>query len=103
MPGSVIIFTGLLSVTFLRAQLRGYRWLGMAVVSLGLLVVGVSDIIFDPNPNDDFNAIITGDLLIVIAQIIVAVQMVTEQNYLLQYDVPPLLAVGLEGLWEFTV
>ena len=101
--GSVIIFTGLLSVTFLRAQLRGYRWLGMAVVSLGLLVVGVSDIIFDPNPNDDFNAIITGDLLIVIAQIIVAVQMVTEQNYLLQYDVPPLLAVGLEGLFGMVI
>lgn len=32
------------------------------------------------------------------AQIIVAIQMVTEQKFLMQFDVPPLLAVGLEGL-----
>jgi hypothetical protein len=38
-----------------------------------------------------------GNLLIIMAQIIVAIQMVTEQKFLLQYDVPPLLAVGLEG------
>lgn len=31
------------------------------------------------------------------AQIIVAIQMVTEQKFVLQYDIPPLLAVGLEG------
>lgn len=101
--GSVIIFTGLLSVAFLRAQLRGYKWLGMGFVTLGLVIVGVSDIIFDTNPKDDLNAIITGDLLIVIAQIIVAIQMVTEQNYLLRYNVPPLLAVGLEGLFGMVI
>ena len=33
------------------------------------------------------------------AQIIVAIQMVTEQKFLLDYDVPPLLAVGLEGIF----
>lgn len=34
------------------------------------------------------------------AQIIVAIQMVYEQKYLLQYDVPALFAVGLEGTLE---
>lgn len=33
------------------------------------------------------------------AQIIVAVQMVYEQKYVIQYNIPPLLAVGLEGLF----
>ncbi len=42
---------------------------------------------------------ILGDLLIIMAQIIVAIQMVTEQVFLERYDVPPLLAVGLEGLF----
>jgi len=56
----VIIFTGLLSTAFLRARLRGFKWLGMGLVALGLLVVGLSDIEFDTNPNDDLNAIITG-------------------------------------------
>lgn len=33
------------------------------------------------------------------AQIIVAIQMVVEQKFLNKYDVPPLLAVGLEGIF----
>uniref|UniRef100_A0A914HDM4 Sugar phosphate transporter domain-containing protein n=1 Tax=Globodera rostochiensis TaxID=31243 RepID=A0A914HDM4_GLORO len=101
--GAVIIFTGLLSVSFLRAQLRGFKWLGMGLVMLGLVIVGASDIMFDDNPKDDLNGIITGDLLIVMAQIIVAIQMVLEQKYLMQYDVSPLLAVGLEGLFGMIV
>ncbi len=40
-----------------------------------------------------------GDLLIVMAQIIVAAQMVYEQKYVTKYDVPALLAVGCEGMW----
>lgn len=31
------------------------------------------------------------------AQIIVAVQMVYEQKFIMKYNIPPLLAVGLEG------
>ncbi|KAF7638547.1 Solute carrier family 35 member F6 [Meloidogyne graminicola] len=101
--GSVIIFTGLLSTAFLRTHLRGFRWLGMGLVALGLLVVGCSDIEFDTNPNDDLNGIITGNLLIVMAQIVIAIQMVTEQKLVLEYDVPPLLAVGLEGLFGMII
>lgn len=108
--GAVIIFTGLLSVAFLRSRLQGYKWLGMGFVTIGLVIVGLSDILFNENSKDDINAIITGyfkliffiiiilgDLLIIMAQIIVAIQMVTEQKFVLKYDVPPLLAVGLEG------
>uniref|UniRef100_A0AC34QG22 Sugar phosphate transporter domain-containing protein n=2 Tax=Panagrolaimus sp. JU765 TaxID=591449 RepID=A0AC34QG22_9BILA len=101
--GAVIIFTGLLSVGFLNARLQGFKWLGMGLVTLGLVVVGVSDIYFDDKPNDDINGIITGNLLIIMAQIIVAIQMVTEQKFLTQYDVPALLAVGLEGLFGMVV
>uniref|UniRef100_A0A1I8C0V6 TPT domain-containing protein n=1 Tax=Meloidogyne hapla TaxID=6305 RepID=A0A1I8C0V6_MELHA len=100
---SVIIFTGLLSTAFLRARLRGFKWLGMGLVALGLVVVGLSDIEFDTNPNDDLNAIITGNLLIVMAQIVVAIQMVSEQKFVLEYDVPPLLAVGLEGFFGMII
>uniref|UniRef100_A0A914Q0R1 EamA domain-containing protein n=1 Tax=Panagrolaimus davidi TaxID=227884 RepID=A0A914Q0R1_9BILA len=75
----------------------------MSIVTAGLVVVGVSDIVFDDRPNDDTNGIITGNLLIIMAQIIVAIQMVTEQKYLTQYDVPALLAVGLEGLFGMII
>uniref|UniRef100_A0A0M3K0F6 Solute carrier family 35 member F6 (inferred by orthology to a human protein) n=1 Tax=Anisakis simplex TaxID=6269 RepID=A0A0M3K0F6_ANISI len=93
----------LFSVAFLGSHLQGFRWLGMGFVTAGLVVVGVTDIVFDDNPKDDTNGIITGDLLIIMAQIVVAMQMVIEQKFLMQYDVPPLLAVGLEGLFGMVI
>lgn len=39
-----------------------------------------------------------GDLLIILAQIIVAVQMVLEEKFVYKHDVHPLRAVGTEGL-----
>ncbi|VDO86626.1 unnamed protein product [Haemonchus placei] len=96
--GAVIVFTGLLSVGMLGARIQGFKWIGMIFVILGLVVVGVTDILYDDDPLDDKNAIITGNLLIIMAQIIVAIQMVYEQKYLNQYDVPALFAVGLEGM-----
>jgi len=46
------------------------------------------------------NIIIPGDLLIIMAQIIVAVQMVYEERFVMRYNVHPLVAVGLEGELE---
>jgi len=39
----------------------------------------------------------TGDLLIIMAQIIVSVQMVYEERFVSKFNVPPLAAVGWEG------
>lgn len=39
-----------------------------------------------------------GDLLIILAQIIVAVQMVLEEKFVYKHDVHPLRAVGTEGV-----
>ena len=50
--GAVIIFTGLLSMVFLRKRLAVYRWIGIIFVIAGLAVVGVSDIFFPPAPKN---------------------------------------------------
>lgn len=42
-----------------------------------------------------------GDLLIIMAQIIVAVQMVLEEKFVYKHDVHPLRAVGTEGTRAF--
>ncbi|KAL1420103.1 hypothetical protein MTO96_004594 [Rhipicephalus appendiculatus] len=79
--GAVIIFTGLLSVAFLGRRLRSYEWIGILGVMCGLVVVGMSDILFpDSHATKGPNSIITGDLLIVLAQ-----------------------AVGWEGFFGFVV
>uniref|UniRef100_A0A914X1T1 Solute carrier family 35 member F6 n=1 Tax=Plectus sambesii TaxID=2011161 RepID=A0A914X1T1_9BILA len=102
--GAVIIFTGLLSVAFLRTIMRGFQWLGMGLVMSGLIVVGIADIALGTDSSkDDINSVITGDLLIIMAQIIVAIQMVYEQKYVMKYDVPALLAVGLEGIYGMAI
>ncbi|XP_031717506.1 solute carrier family 35 member F6 [Anarrhichthys ocellatus] len=102
--GAVIIFTGLLSVAFLGRRLVPSQWLGILITILGLVIVGLSD--FLSGHKDDahkLSDIITGDLLIIMAQVIVAVQMVLEEKFVYKHDVHPLRAVGIEGFFGFFV
>lgn len=103
--GAVIIFVGVLSVGFLDRVLKRREWTGMFLVIVGLTIVGLADFMNKDTNTDNHgkNDIITGDLLIVIAQIITATQMVIEEKYVTGLDIPPLQAVGLEGIFGFTV
>ncbi|KAL5014312.1 hypothetical protein ScPMuIL_008582 [Solemya velum] len=101
--GAVIIFTALLSVAFLGRNIRRLMWIGMFAIIIGLVLVGVADIAFNKSANDNINGIIAGDLLIVMAQVIVAVQMVYEERFVTRLNIPPLQAVGWEGTFGFLV
>ncbi|XP_018562079.1 solute carrier family 35 member F6 [Anoplophora glabripennis] len=103
--GSVIIFVGLLSTGFLDRVLKNREWTGIFFVIAGLAVVGVADFISKDTNADNHgrNDIITGDMLIVIAQIITSIQMVVEEKFVAGQDIPPLQAVGWEGLFGFLV
>uniref|UniRef100_A0A5S6QLH3 EamA domain-containing protein n=1 Tax=Trichuris muris TaxID=70415 RepID=A0A5S6QLH3_TRIMR len=102
--GATIIFTGIFSVAFLGTALKLYKWLGMLLVLCGLVIVGLSDLLFADAASADSadpKRMISGDLLILIAQIIIALQMVYEQRFVNKYNAPPMLVVGLEGLFGF--
>ncbi|XP_071537220.1 solute carrier family 35 member F6-like [Panulirus ornatus] len=102
--GAVIVFTGLLSVAFLGRKLRYFQWIGILVVISGLVIVGVSDFIGSTDAGKySLNGIITGDLLIITAQIVTATQMVVEEKFVTKHNVPSLLAVGWEGVFGFTI
>ena len=101
--GAVIVFTGLLSVAFLGKRLHKHHWLGMLFVVGGLVVVGVGDTEYGGDSGNDKNKQLTGDLLIVTAQVIVAVQMTYEEKVIKKYAVPPLQAVGWEGIFGFSI
>ncbi|XP_067840849.1 solute carrier family 35 member F6 [Heptranchias perlo] len=102
--GAVVVFTGLLSVAFLGRRLIPSQWFGIFLTICGLVVVGLADFV---NGNHDqghhISQIVTGDLLIIIAQIIVAIQMVLEEKFVSKHDVHPLRAVGTEGFFGFTI
>ncbi|XP_061845757.1 solute carrier family 35 member F6 isoform X2 [Colius striatus] len=101
--GSVIIFTGLLSVAFLGRRLELSQWLGILVTIVGLVVVGLADLRTSQPQEHKLSEVITGDLLIITAQVLVAVQMVLEEKFVFQHDVHPLRAVGTEGFFGFTI
>ncbi|XP_054617846.1 solute carrier family 35 member F6 [Dunckerocampus dactyliophorus] len=102
--GAVIIFTGLLSVAFLGRRLLASQWLGILTTILGLVIVGLADFLSGhQDGSHKLSDVITGDLLIILAQVIVSVQMVLEEKFVYKHDVHPLRAVGIEGFFGFFV
>ncbi|XP_075782081.1 solute carrier family 35 member F6 [Pelodiscus sinensis] len=101
--GAVIIFTGLLSVAFLGRKLAPSQWLGILVTIAGLVVVGLADLLSSRDATHKLSEVITGDLLIIMAQVIVAIQMVLEEKFVFKHDVHPLRAVGTEGFFGFVI
>ena len=50
LSGSVIIFTGINSMLFLRRKLGWLKWLGMITIVAGLVIVGAADFITGETP-----------------------------------------------------
>jgi len=98
--GSVVIFTGIFSVLFLKRKLHAFHWLGMLVVLAGLACVGLASVLFADKSDAPRNAIL-GDVLVIVAQLVAATQMVVEEKLLDKYHVPALQAVGMEGVFGF--
>ena len=96
--GSVVIFTGFLSMFWLKRKLVIYNWIGMVLVLIGLLFVGLSGFFAGSGGAGAKNPIL-GDAIIIAAQVIVAIQMVLEEKLMSKYDVPVLCAVGWEGVF----
>ena len=106
--GSVVIFTATFSRIFLNKTIHNFQWLGVLLVLLGTLAVGLSSVACkdacdsSSSSAQDSKAMV-GNVLIIVAQVIVAVQMVVEEKLIGGYDIPPLQVVGWEGLWGFSI
>ena len=102
--GSVIIFTGVFSVIFLKAKLHLHHYLGIILVVSGLVSVGIGDYNYNPDSEKELKVkVIVSDLLIVFSQVISAFQMIIEEKLVKKYHVHPLQAVGWEGLLGFAM
>lgn len=99
--GAVIVFVALLSVIFLGRKVTLKMWIGIALTLSGLVIVGVCDVMYTSNDTAGGKNVIIGDLIIFGAQIIVAIQMVVEEKFVNGKDIPPLQAVGWEGIFGF--
>jgi len=98
--GAVVIFTGIASIVFLGRKLFVHHWVGMVVVLGGLACVGLSSA---GDATADASNPTLGNILIICAQAVVALQMVYEEKFIAKYKVPALYAVGWEGIFGFCV
>ncbi|KAJ5068511.1 hypothetical protein M0811_02444 [Anaeramoeba ignava] len=100
--GSMVVFSAIFSVVFLKKKLYLYNWLGVLSVCIALFMVGYACIKGDSGHFDKKKEAI-GIILVVAAQVIQASQIVIEEFLLKDIKVSPLLIVGLEGFWGFMV
>ncbi|XP_005062782.2 PREDICTED: solute carrier family 35 member F6, partial [Ficedula albicollis] len=105
--GSLVVFTGLLSVAFLGRRLGWSHWLAFSLLSLSFsLLLSLPFPCFPcciPRYFPCLFPVFPGDLLILLAQGIVSIQMVLEEKFIFSHDVHPLRAVGTEGLFGFAI
>eukprot|EP00026_Physarum_polycephalum_P008817 Phypoly_transcript_08918.p1 GENE.Phypoly_transcript_08918~~Phypoly_transcript_08918.p1 ORF type:complete len:380 (+),score=54.06 Phypoly_transcript_08918:171-1310(+) len=98
--GMIVVFTGILSYFFLHMKLRPYHIIGMILIVIGTFIVGLSSVLHDTGK---YKNPLLGDILVVAAQVVAAVQMVLEEKFIGKYNVHPLQVVGNEGLWGMSI
>jgi len=129
--GSVIIFTGINSRVFLSQQLSLKKWASMIIILIGLICVGLADVLqlAEKNGAQNFTSAymisnsssniendskcamnettvsfeLVGNIMVVAAQIFFSFQFVYEEKLLNSYDVAPLQMVGWEGLYALMI
>lgn len=101
MRGAIIIFSGILSVIFLKRKLRAHHWIGMLIVTGGLALVGMSGLVSGGTDKPLNITFVIGIGLVLLAQLIAATQMVIEEYFLtdekIEYE--PLNIVFMEGFY----
>lgn len=97
--GATMIWMALLSFVWLRRRFTRVELWGMGSVVLGLTLVGLSSVLTANAPRGAARSPLVGNVLIMLAQVLHAYQGVCEERLLRLYKVPPLMMVGMEGLY----
>jgi drug/metabolite transporter (DMT)-like permease len=93
----IIIVTSVMSIIFLNRKLFRHHWTSMAVIFIGVAMVGIAAIL--ASKSEPVNPL--GILLLLISQLFSGGLYIVEEKLLGDYYLDPLKVVGLEGLWGF--
>ncbi|CEP60033.1 uncharacterized protein LALA0_S01e01486g [Lachancea lanzarotensis] len=102
--GAIVFFVALFSVVFLGRKVTRMEWTSLAVIVLGVAVVGYSGqnsgLQTDETPSKQTTeSLLLGVSLIVLGLVFMAFQFITEEHILTRWQVEPLGLVGFEGLF----
>jgi drug/metabolite transporter (DMT)-like permease len=97
--GSVIIFTCALSVTFMGKVLTRVHVASIGIVCVAIVLVGMAGVFSEGGGGGGVQDVILGLLLILVGQVVGAVQFVLEELIMESMNISPTLLVGWEGLW----
>ncbi|PVH17360.1 uncharacterized protein CXQ87_000245 [Candidozyma duobushaemuli] len=95
--GAIVLFVAVLSVVFLHRRIRPLEWIALVIVTLGIGIVGYSEVEQEPA------LVIFGMSLIIVAVSLQAVQFVVEEKILAKYHFTPLRLVYTEGFFGVTI
>ena len=103
--GSMVIFSAILSIIFLKKHIRAYEWTAIGITIVALIMIGVAGVyIPQVTPEEGGDQYSTGDkvlgsILVILSQLVQAGQIVTEEFILKDINMPALQIVGWEGIW----
>ncbi|KAH9469993.1 hypothetical protein MJO28_004125 [Puccinia striiformis f. sp. tritici] len=115
--GALPIWVGLFSIIFLNRHLSREKWISLAIITSGVALVGYAGSLQSSPPDNQVQTdkifangssssspeggakVLLGLFLIFFAQLFTASQFVIEEKIMSKYEVPPLEAVGLEGVF----
>jgi drug/metabolite transporter (DMT)-like permease len=78
---AVVVFTAFMSVAILKRKLRAFHWASIALVVAGVSVVGYVSIKYSGDDSTKSqSSVMLGNALVIVAQAMVALQMVVEEK-----------------------
>ena len=95
--GSLIIFTFLGNVIFLKRKYYSHHFLAICIIIIGVTITGLNDIINEESLGGSIN-IGLGIFLVILTQIIMSFYFSLEGKILKEYYIDPLKLVGIEGI-----
>ena len=106
LTGTNLIFVSILSRIFLKKSLAWYKWFAILVISVGVVVVGISDMKSEDERESNEESRSKGwlgDIFVVIAMAFYACQLTYEEKFVKKYNIKPMNAIGLEGSFAVAI
>lgn len=99
--GAMVIFATFFSVTVLKRKLNKVRWFGVFIVVVALTIVGIANLTAVQPVGDavPLHLRLFGMGMILLGMLLQGGQIVVEEFLMKDLNAPPLLVVGMEGVW----